>query len=174
MYYDGGVYKVGGKSERALSVKRIEDVRALNVLQCASAYANIYFDSSVTEQGVRESAHAAHKFRPKTKAEVCECPKASDVRSDLGPASVCYREDIKCNLGLSFITTVRRARGYSAGNKLKHVRDEGVFDLNREFRELVRRGIWREDQFAQFLMSKPGAHGDRARSIMNCLRDLAA
>jgi hypothetical protein len=173
MYYDGNVYKVGDKKQRVLFLERTEDIHALNGLQYASAHANLYFDSSVGEQYVREVAGEAHKFRPVTKAEVCERPDLNEPVGGLGSSAVCYTVNIKCGLHLTFVTIVKKARGYSVGNKIRHVRDEAIFDLDREFRELLIRGKVQDGQFGYFLMTKDGPYAKRARSIMMCFRRLA-
>lgn len=173
-YYDGDVYRVGDKRQRVIFVKDDEDIHALNVLQCASAHANIYFDGSIAERDLRKAVQAAYRFRPKAMAHVCAYPQPSHVRDNLVSASVCYTENIKCNLGLSFISVVKRARSYSVGDRVKHVRDETVFELDREFRNLMSRGIVQDGQFGYFLATKDGPYGNRARSIMSCFRNLAA
>jgi hypothetical protein len=173
VYYDGSVYKVGDKSKRTIGVARQSDVHALNLLQCANANTNIYFDGSISREQATEMIREASKYRRKKKAHVCGSIEPRNTPQGLVHVSVCYQEDIKCNLKPTFISIVRRSRTYSAGDRLRHVRDEEWPRLSAEFRARAEMGQFREDQFAQFLQLKPGSYGDRARSVMKCLKNLA-
>lgn len=162
IFYDRDVYKVGDKTDIFVPVTNPKDIVALNTLQCINARENLYFDHAVSETDVRRLLQAVKSLRRKTRVNV------DGYTGPVLPNGLhlllhnVHREDIKCELALSFASTRRKAKRYTLGTKAVHVRNGEICRLFDEFMELVRNGIYRASEFPKFLRQE-GLGGEPER-----------
>jgi len=150
VFFDGQVYRVGSKRDRAVHATRQGDILRLNELQCINAHENIYFNGDVSEGTIRAwvSRALVHRARPKANVEE-QAVRASDGEH-AGSLLIMSRSDIRCGLSLTPIKIRKKAKRYQLGSRAVHVRDEEVL------RELDRmgplaHGPYRISNFGDFL-----------------------
>jgi Protein of unknown function (DUF4238) len=151
IFFDRDVYKVGNKNDAVIDIANIDDVRALNSLQCISADEHLYFNEEVSEQQIKLLlCRSIRQERRKAKANVDQYRGFKDD----GRKSIIlhsYKSDIKCSLSLSFIHTLKKAKKYIVGDKVLHMRDPEIFQLHQTFVEQVKKGTYCASDFHRFI-----------------------
>ncbi|MEI3649877.1 MAG: DUF4238 domain-containing protein [Dolichospermum lemmermannii FEM_B0920] len=145
--FDKDVYRVGNKNKSCINVNLISDIKALNLLQCVNANKNIYFNEYLSEKQLRELLTFANLYRRPTKSNWDKHPNYEKKKVLLH----LYGSDVKCSLKLSFINLVKKAKSYTLGQKVTHVRDEHLCRLHEKFLELVDKGLYEPLDFYKFV-----------------------
>lgn len=157
--YDKDVYRAGSDKKVVIDVTEKQDVYSLNALQGCSCYENIYF------MGDNQNVTALHKkvgpFLRENKINVGVSPAYDDGKRRT-EIIMNYREDIRFNLNLSFLTLKRSAKQWRNDfRKLKMqpaaiMRNKGYYDDVEEFVEKVKNGELRSEEFIKFMNQKHG------------------
>lgn len=147
IYFDKDVYRVGTRDKTVVKVNLTSDIKALNLLQCINANKNIYFNKNFSEIQTRECLVTANHYSRNTKANLDQYP--NDENHEILLHS--YFSNVKCDLKLSFITIVKKARAYKLDQKVVHVRNEKLCRLFKKFLELVNRGFYKRSEFDRFM-----------------------
>jgi hypothetical protein len=155
--YDDNVYRVGGEKKSVVEVTSEKDLYSLNALQACSCYENVYFMSP------NQNVAALHrKVKPflrenKSNIKVFPGPREGNRRSEY---IMNYREDIRFNLNLSFLSLRKSAKEWrSSFQKLRMqpaavLRNETYHNDVEEFVESVKKGAYRGDEFVGFMNKK--------------------
>lgn len=152
IFFDKDVYKIGGKDKQIIDVTSISDIDSLNFLQCLSANENIYFNHQITEPYILKLLQKVNIYKRDSKANIDEFLQIKN--KDIQEKQILlhsYNSDIKCNLSLSFIHTLKKAKKYEIGDKVSHVRNEELCRLYDHFRELTKKGEYHISEFNKFL-----------------------
>lgn len=169
IFFDAWAYKVGGRKLTSLAVEVAElaDVHALNLLQAVSADNHLFANGLIQQGDLRLLAQRAAKYRLPDKVSIEEHPQhGTMLRNSLVHI---HRHDLRLGLKLKFITIQPQAQRYEMGNRMLHVRDQTLYDLNKEFVRLVRLKQYRADEWNRFLqeaplMSSENLRGNRPQS----------
>ncbi len=95
LFYDSSVYKVGNKKDDLVVIDRTTDIRSLNILSCANAYKNVYFNHDISEAVMRDMYAQAKSYRNKHKASADRYQSVADKSDSLIHV---YSEDLRMNL----------------------------------------------------------------------------
>lgn len=157
--YDDEVYRVGGENKIVIEVTSETDIYNLNALQACSCYENIYF------MGENQNVSALHRkvrlFLRKNKSNIKVFPEYDDGRKK-SEIIMNYKEDIKFNTNLSFLTIRKSARKWrDAFKKLKRqpatiMRDKTYHDDVDEFVKKIKNGELQTENFIEFMEQKYG------------------
>ncbi len=153
LLYDDGIYKVGTKASNLVETSVREDVKALNTLQAISALDYLYFGEGVPEQSVIQLVRSARSFQQREKAFVKKYIN-TDTPGQTRELIQISRSEPRCDFRLSFISVHRRARKKNLPNTAALLRDPSMFDVLEEFERLVKDGVYRQEDFYPFLVSK--------------------
>lgn len=157
--YDDDVYRVGRGTKIVIEVTNEQDIYNLNALQACSCYENIYFMSG------NQNVSALHrKVKPflreeKSGMKVFPGPKEGNQQSEY---VMNYREDIRFNLSLSFLTLRTSAKKWrSSFQKLRLqpgviLRNKQFHDAAKEFVEKAKTGNYQWGEFVRFIKEKNG------------------
>ncbi len=145
--FDKDVYRVGTRNEACIKIDLLTDIKALNLLQCINANKNIYFNEGFSEKQIQQLLLSANLYRRQTKANWDKYPNNEKKKILLH----LYGSDIKCSLKLSFISFVKKAKSYTLGQKVTHVRNEQLCRLHEKFLELVDKGLYEPFDFYKFV-----------------------
>lgn len=148
--FDRDVYKVGNKNNAVIDVNDVADVKALNLLQCINLNENLYFNQEISEAQIRHLTNYAIRRRRETKVNIDEY-KGAQTDEEMRFLLHTYGSDVKCSLSLSFIHLLKKAKQYTLGDKILHVRDLSIFRLHKQFVEHVKKGRYRASEFSKFL-----------------------
>jgi hypothetical protein len=142
--FDKDVYGVGNRMESLIVLDCIKDVDSLNLLQCLSANENLYFNQHISESYILRLLNKATRYRRKTKANVDEfvIPNSHNMHKK-AILLLAYNSDIRCNLCLSFVQILKKAKKYELNNKTVHVRNEESCRLYNQVAELLEKGKYR-------------------------------
>jgi hypothetical protein len=152
IFFDKDVYKIGSKNEQIIVLNSVSDVDNLNLLQCLNANENLYFDHQINESYIFHLLQRINRYKRTAKANVDKFLKLRN--KDIQEKQMLlhsYNSDIICNLSLSFIHILRKAKKYELGDKVVHVRNEEICRLHQHFSELVEKGEYRISEFNKFL-----------------------
>ncbi|MDB9306837.1 MULTISPECIES: DUF4238 domain-containing protein [Cyanophyceae] len=148
--FDKDVYKVGAKNKYHIQVNMATDIKALNLLQYINANKNIYFNDKFSEKKVQELLTTFDLYRRKSKANCDQYPNT--IKNEKQKVLLhLYGSDVKCSLRLSFVSLLKKAKSYSLGQKVIHVRDEQLCRLHEKFLDLVYQGLYHPDDFYEFI-----------------------
>jgi hypothetical protein len=148
--FDHDVYKVGNRNDVVIDVTDVADVKALNLLQCINANENLYFNQEISEAQIRHLVNYAIRRRRETKANIDEYA-GSKTDEEMRFLLHMYRSEVKCSLSLSFIHLLKKAKHYTLGDKVLHVRNIRICRLHEQFVEQVKKGRYRASEFSKFL-----------------------
>lgn len=154
LFYDSNVYKIGSTRQNIIEIKTNDDIISLNGLQYLNANINLYFDNKFSSTYIYLVKTNYEKKRRKKKVNISEYTEANPNKKYPNILLHFYREDIKCNLSLTFIKIIKKAKNYDLGAKLTHYRKEKLVMIYREFYELVQKKIYKSTEFNKFLMDK--------------------
>lgn len=154
IFYDTGIYKVGGKSHRPIDVSNTKEIDDLNRLQILNARDNLYFNASVNETYISNLYAQVSKYQTKSRVRVKEYPSAT-LDDKLHRSLVhTFKKDIRCKLSLSFVKFTKHAKNFEFDNRVVYVRNEERVMVLKEFNDLVNQGIYKPSEFKQFLKEK--------------------
>jgi hypothetical protein len=145
--FDKEVYRVGTRNKTCIKIDLLADIKTLNLLQCINANKNIYFDENFSEKQVQQLLNSASLYRKQTKANWDKYPNYEKKRIVLHV----YGSDVKCSLKLSFISLVKKAKSYTLGQKVTHVRNEQICRLHEKFLDLVDKRLYEPGDFYEFV-----------------------
>ncbi|AUT04720.1 hypothetical protein CLI64_30250 (plasmid) [Nostoc sp. CENA543] len=148
--YDKDVYKVGAKNQVSIQLTMDIDIKALNLIQYINANKNIYFNENFSEKQVQDLLRTANRYRRQLKANWDKYPKKVENEKQKILLHL-YGSDVKCSLKLSFISILKKAKSYSLGQKVTHVRNEQLCRLHEEFLDLVDKGLYHPFDFYDFI-----------------------
>ena len=154
IFYDQNVYKVNGARKSIFEIVNDADVLNLNGLQFLNANINIYYNEHFLSENKAEILKYYGKYRRTRKINLSEY---TEVNSDKDIPNVLiqsFAEDLRCNLNLSFIKILKKAKAYELGNKLVHLRNENLVRVHREFADLVDHKKYKPTDFNEFLKDK--------------------
>ncbi|MGB3515568.1 MAG: DUF4238 domain-containing protein [Elainellaceae cyanobacterium] len=154
IFFDSDVYKIGTKNSTIIYVNDKKDVEQLNILQCVNCDKNLYFNQDIKEGQVRQLAKKSLRFRQQAKADI---EKYLQRNAEKGQAMLLWTHmsELNCSLKLSFISFVKKARKFSPGNKVVHLRDEGsvgrYLGFQDEIESLIEKGQYERGDFLKFV-----------------------
>ena len=149
IFYDSEVYGIGGQ-QASISINNASDILALNSLQFISAKENLFFDHTVTNSDIKTIQTNAQRYRQPIKGHVDEYIGRSN-HDRYHTLLHSYKQEIKCDLVLSFVSLLPAAQKYQLGNKAVHVRNDNICHLHQQFIILVEKGFYLASQFPSFL-----------------------
>lgn len=141
MFYDGDVYRVGGRKHRVVDVIDSRDVDELNKLQVVNANSNLYFNEQVNELYVRKIVRDVARFRRKTCANVVEYGPFQEEQGRQSSIIQLFYEDVRTRLRLSFVSVTKKARRYDLSTGAVPLRDPGLVDKVTQAREMFIKSI---------------------------------
>jgi hypothetical protein len=148
--FDKDVYKVGTRNQTSVKVDSLDDITALNLLQCINANKNIYFNEDFSEDEIQKLLISAEPYRRQTKANWDQYSTKVENENQKILLHL-YGSDVKCSLKLSFISLVEKAKSYTLGQKVTHLRNEPLYHLYIKFLELVDQGLYNPSDFYEFM-----------------------
>ena len=157
--YDNKSYRVGNDGHNTVVLLNVKDVYNLNALQACSCYENVYFNDP--NQNVVAMHKKVKPFLRKDKSGIKVFP-GQNTKYHKSEILMNYREDIKFNLTLSFLSTRISAKEWrSSIQKLKiqpavFLRDEEYHKIVDEFNESVKSGTYSYTDFLKFMDAKIG------------------
>ena len=149
-FFDRDVYKIGTKSNKSVEITADSDVEALNILQYINANHNLYFNEEISESQIRKLVSRATRYRGKPKANVDEYSAGKRDGKKYFLLHI-YTSDVKCDLRLSFIRTLKKAKKYRLKDDLSPARDEEFCRSYENFLKLVEKGQYKANEFYDFL-----------------------
>lgn len=153
LYYDRDVYGIGRRNPSTITIDNPSDVQQLNALQFLNAAENVYFDHRKNDGYQVSRAFQAVRGRRRTRKMNLISQRESPIKPDETRELVgFFREDVRNDLRLSFMTILKRAA--AAREKLMArtvVRDPLLFNRYDQFRELVRQGKYQPSDFLEYL-----------------------
>lgn len=155
--YDENVYRVGSDNKVVIDVTNEKDVYNLNSLQGCSCYENIYFMNE--NQDVSSLHKKVKPYLRKNKANIKVFPEYDDGKKK-SELIMNYKEDIKFNMNLSFLTLRKSAKKWRGSfKKLRRqpaeiMRDKSFHDDVEEFVEKVKNGELQTENFITFMEQK--------------------
>lgn len=152
IFYDGGIYKIGNKKEMLINVTLEKDVNELNKLQFVAANECLFFNERMNKSYLNKVETTTKKYRRVAKVQV-EKYKSVDL-DDQGALIHTYKEDIKCNLELSFMKIRKVARKYDIESKLIYFRNEELCQIHREFMNELSKGKYKFSEFGRYYLSR--------------------
>ena len=163
VFYDPDVYTVGKRHSIIVDVSLARDIYELNTLQMCSALNCVYFRDK--ELDVNSLYRKASPFfrQQKGTLNVFQGKKTKYGREELIGMS---REDVKTNLGLSFLRLTKGARLWKKKfQKLRSqpvsvLRDQELHDLYEEFMSKVENGELEVGGFIQYLKNEDTSISD--------------
>ncbi len=125
-FYDHGTYKVGLEKIKIIQVTA-NDVQQLNKLQLISANENLYFGNSLKDKDVKDFYHNFSKERENGRLDY-----KSEILRDNGRVMdvKVVMPEIKGNLKLSFVNTLKRAEQYEIGEKVIIPRSKQAIEMH--------------------------------------------
>lgn len=150
IFYDKDTYKIGAKKKSTLIINSDKDIKSLNILQYINANENLYFNQNISKTDIDKIVRKSIQYQRTSKYNVDEFT-ISENDKEKRILLHNYQSDVKCNLSLSFINILKKAKEYNLGDKVLHVRDEEMLNLDIDFRKLVEEGRYKEWEFFQFL-----------------------
>ena len=107
LLYDSDVYRVGSEKKIAIEILNNKDISNINTLQACSCYENIYFrDEKLNVQALHRKAKP---YMRSIKAGIKIFPQY-DNKYQKSEIMMSYREDIRIDLNLSFISLRKSAK----------------------------------------------------------------
>ena len=135
-FFDRDVYRIGKKMESLIVIDCIKDVDSLNLLQCLSANENLYFNQHISEFYIQSLLKKATRRETKAKVDEFLIPNNQNMHKK-AILLMAYKSDIRCNLYLSFVQILRKAKKYEPKNKIVHMRSEEVCRVSKKVVELL-------------------------------------
>lgn len=154
LFFDQGVYRIGNKKDKIINVLNESDVNVLNNLQFVNAYKNLYFNEDISLDYILNILNKMKKYRRKSKSFVHEYQGETKPDGTTSSLIHSYRNDIRIGLNLSFIKITKKAKNYDLGNKVVHVRNEDLVNIQEEFLDLIYQGIYSPYQFGTFMKNR--------------------
>lgn len=148
VFYDKQVYRLGSDKKRVIDLIRSDDIDTLNGLQYLNAQTNLYFDNTINLSMLDTIRSKFNKFLREIKASVDEYP---DKDNKNGVLLHLYSKEVRCRLNLSFINISRGAKKYKLGNKVMHIRNEHLYEIQRGFEKSVEDGSYDSKEFGKYL-----------------------
>jgi hypothetical protein len=141
LLYDSDAYRVGRRKKQTISVKLLEDVDSLNVLQFINGNAVLYFQNQTDPSYILELATAARQYRRLNKTKLDEWMSNGTDTGTTKFLMYMYPEDVRTHMKLSFISETKKAKRYRIGNKVIHLRNEENVRLVEEYaQEFIKTG----------------------------------
>lgn len=122
IFYDPAIYKVGNRRDRVVQAIAA-DVDALNILQAANAWENLYCHPEMPHRSLDAIVARAMKHRRRELATVKEYPLFGRPGERIVHT---YRQDLRTRLRPSFVSLTRKARRYILGNQLVPFREKAL------------------------------------------------
>jgi len=150
VFFDHDVYKIGEKGNMSVDITADSDVEALNVIQCINANHNLYFNEEISESQIRRLVSRVNRYRGKSRENVDEYPVGKKDGKKYFLLHM-YTTGVKCNLKLSCIRMLKKARQYKLIDGVEPVRDEEFCRLYKNFLKSVDKGLYKANEFYRFL-----------------------
>ncbi|MDU0458979.1 MAG: DUF4238 domain-containing protein [Geobacteraceae bacterium] len=152
---DRSVYGFGRRNQRVIQINKVGDVEQLNNLQFLAAVENIYFHQQTGDTGeISRGFRRVKRLRRPHKTNLhSQVEKLSDTKEKelIGM----YREDIRCDLKLSFIKLMPKAKQIKEDVMYRIAcRDQGLVDEFHRFGKLVKRGYYGTADFLKYLAER--------------------
>ncbi len=138
MMYDGGVYRVGGRTHLEPCIEAQEhDVAALNALQAANADELLFFSPHTAADHVAEAVELGRKQHLVEKASVKRYEGADE---EVGDLIHLWRAELRVGLVLPSVVILPSAAGPQLSNHVVHLRDPEFVQICKDFRSQVHTG----------------------------------
>jgi Protein of unknown function (DUF4238) len=143
LYYDRDVYGVGRRNSISITVKNPVDVRQLNAIQFLNAAENIYYDDRRNNHYQLSKEFQAIRGRRRRQKMNVVSQLDSQIKIDETKDLIgFYREDVRSELCLSFMTILKRAKAATERLMVKtYLRNPILNRKHDRFQELVRQGL---------------------------------
>lgn len=155
--YDYEVYRVGSKNKIVIDITNEKDVYNLNALQGCSCHENIYFMSD--NQNVAAIHKKVKPFLRKRKANILVFPEYDNGKKK-SELIMNYKEDVKFNINLSFLSLRKSAKKWQDSfKKLRRqpaaiLRNKSYHNDVEEFIKKVKSGELQTEDFIGFMEHK--------------------
>lgn len=143
LFFDQGVYRIGERKQKIISISRSKDIDVLNYLQCVNAYHNLYFNELSSQEYVEKVFAKSKRYRRQHKMFVQESMIKTEPDGTQSSLIRTRKNEVKINLILSFISLTKKARKYDLGNKIIHFRNEALAEKYLEQIEKFYYGLQR-------------------------------
>ena len=150
-FYDPDVYRIGGNKHRPIKITTEDDINSLNSLQILTANENLYFNNNITENYLLRLIGNSNNIRRKVKTNIKEYQGGTDKEGNQESLIHSFKEDIRCNLTLSFAHESPRSQGFKMGNKSIHYRNDFMVKTHQEFLKLVDAKQYKPSEFFDYL-----------------------
>jgi Protein of unknown function (DUF4238) len=163
--FDPIAYRVGRDHRNIVDVTSSQDVYALNTLQACAASDNVYFRGDALDTAALRRKAAPFLRDEKTKFHVFQKPSNNAERREEIIAS--SRADVRTNLSLSFLTLRKFAKRWRDDTRRRRthpgaeVRNQGLLDAYKEFRQEVKKGNFKPSEFLRFAADHGRAPAER-------------
>jgi len=138
MLFDQGIYKVGERKSKTISLTSENDVHELNALQVLNAYENLYFNEQFSEILTRDYWKRLKKKRRRTKTNLKRTRNL--VNRETGSRSIVhmYFSDLKIRFNPSFLSLTKGAKRRELNNDAVHVRNRDIISKTPRFTSMAK------------------------------------
>jgi len=124
IYYDSNVYKIGFRKQNEIMVNCSHDVDSLNILQFLNCNVNIYFNQAFSIEHCKNIKQLCKKYNLDiNKFQTIES-KRENPDGTISILQQSFKEEIDCNLNLSFIKEIKKAKKYAMTGFAAELRKE--------------------------------------------------
>ncbi len=154
LFYDEGVYKVGDRKKKYVSVTSLNDIKMLNKLQLSNCNEVAYFQNENDTSYLVQESHKASFFRRPVKSSLQIHKIENKPNSELIQLKP---QELKVGLQLTFLRVQKKAKMWLKEFEKDRFqpaivpRDVTITNKYQEYRELSKRGIKHPLGFVGFL-----------------------
>ena len=152
LYFDKNIYRVDNNPNIPLPLIKSKDVFQLNSLQYLNADENIYFNHELTEQDISKLVGRNSEFKREMKSNLTVFNETETLDGHLEDHHY-FKEDIRCNLKLSFIRVKAKAVRYFSPGQRIYQRNEQLCRLHEMFMQKADKGEFNIHEFSKFVLS---------------------
>ncbi|WP_295994054.1 DUF4238 domain-containing protein [Rugamonas sp.] len=154
IFYDSKIYKIGSKNSTECIIKNKSDVHRLNELQVLNADENLYFSDVGQKSNVFSAFFSSLSFHSKNRPILEEGPAQDQGNGRFGSMVRMHTPEQSKKLELSFVKLHRLISRDELDHVGPLVRNVDMVYAVQEFQRLVDRGIYRINEFNDYLASK--------------------
>ncbi|RTL24979.1 MAG: DUF4238 domain-containing protein [Burkholderiales bacterium] len=160
LFFDCSVYALNDRRSVRLSLSEKRDIDQINALQAAAALENLYFCTPKADIFRVAEMGKGKRRAKKTRITKFQVPDAGACSSQMIGGS---REDVRTNLSLSFMRTLKPAKRWREERKLPGMkpvvvpRDQRFVDEHENFLRLSDLGFYKPTEFFKYLRERDGA-----------------
>jgi hypothetical protein len=147
--YDKGVYKIGNKKDLVSILNDDKEIDNINLMQWLRCRDNIYFTYPEDKEKILSNAKANIPLRQQSKMTFKESVGSNGSKIFGG-----YSTKLRMNLKINSIRVKKHSRKNTVEDKILAIRNPKLFELAREFSDLVKSGHYSSLDWNKFLEDK--------------------